>query len=158
MYQYRFNAWFFYVNGLFCSQMNQAYLLLGGNVGSREQQLAMAVSLLQERCGAIIDSSSFYETAAWGSTGQDPFLNLAVSLQTALSARDLIDEILHIEALMGRVRKEKYAPRVIDIDIIFFNHEVIAMPNLIVPHPEMQGICTGAVERDHSRLYPSTTV
>lgn len=138
MYQYSFNAWFFYANGLLCSQMNQAYLLLGGNTGDRQQQLTMAVSLLQERCGRVIDRSSYYETAAWGNTRQAPFLNLAVTLQTKLSARDLIEEILHIEALMGRVRKERYEPRVIDIDIIFFNHEVIAEPHLTVPHPEMQ--------------------
>ncbi len=139
MYQYSFNAWFFIANGLFCSQMNQAYLLLGGNVGRREQQLAMAVNLVQERCGAVIDRSSFYETAAWGNTGQAPFLNLAITLNTKLSAAELIGEILHIETLMGRVRKERYEPRVIDIDIIFFNHEVISKPQLTVPHPEMQG-------------------
>ena len=118
--------------------MNQAYLLIGGNVGSREQQLVMAANLLQEHCGTVVDRSSFYETAAWGNTSQAPFLNQALALQTKLSARELMGEILHIEALMGRVRKEKFEPRVIDIDIIFFNHEVICEPNLAVPHPEMQ--------------------
>ncbi|HUQ66226.1 MAG TPA: 2-amino-4-hydroxy-6-hydroxymethyldihydropteridine diphosphokinase [Flavitalea sp.] len=119
--------------------MNSAYLITGGNVGQRQEQLAYAASLIEERCGTIIDQSSIYETAAWGKTDQSSFLNQAIVLETSLNARDLLTEILYIENLMGRDRIEKYGPRIIDIDIIFFNHQVIRESGLVIPHPEMAG-------------------
>ena len=106
-------------------------------MGQRDEQLAYAARLIEERCGNIIDRSSLYETAAWGKTDQASFLNQALVLETTLNARDLLNEILYIENLMGRDRIEKYGPRIIDIDIIFFNHEVIRENGLSIPHPEM---------------------
>ena len=106
-------------------------------MGHREDQLAYAAKLIEERCGTVIDRSSLYETAAWGKTDQDSFLNQALVLETTLNARDLLHEILYIENLMGRDRIEKYGPRIIDIDIIFFNHQVIKEEGLTIPHPEM---------------------
>ena len=106
-------------------------------MGQRDEQLSYAARLIEERCGNIIDRSSLYETAAWGKTDQDSFLNQALVLETSLNARDLLHEILYIENLMGRDRIEKYGPRIIDIDVIFFNHDVIREPGLTVPHPEM---------------------
>jgi 2-amino-4-hydroxy-6-hydroxymethyldihydropteridine diphosphokinase len=117
--------------------MNSAYLITGGNMGQRNEQLAYAARLIEERCGNVIDRSSLYETGAWGKTDQDSFLNQALVLETSLNARDLLSEILYIENLMGRDRIEKYGPRIIDIDIIFFNHQVIREDGLMVPHPEM---------------------
>jgi 2-amino-4-hydroxy-6-hydroxymethyldihydropteridine diphosphokinase len=117
--------------------MNYAYLVTGGNIGDRQQELRFAARLLTERCGKIIDQSAIYETAAWGKTDQASFLNQALVLETSLKARDLMSEILYIEHLMGRDRGEKYGPRIIDIDIIFFNHEIINQADLVVPHPEM---------------------
>jgi 2-amino-4-hydroxy-6-hydroxymethyldihydropteridine diphosphokinase len=117
--------------------MNSAYLITGGNIGQRDEQLAYAARLIEERCGTIIDRSSLYETAAWGKTDQNSFLNQALVLITSLNARDLLTEILYIENLMGRDRLEKYGPRIIDIDIIFFNHQIIREDGLTVPHPEM---------------------
>ena len=106
-------------------------------MGQRDEQLAYAARLIEERCGTIIDRSSLYETAAWGKTDQESFLNQALVLETPLNARDLLHEILYIENLMGRDRIEKYGPRIIDIDIIFFNHQVIKEDGLTIPHPEM---------------------
>ena len=106
-------------------------------MGQRDEQLAYAARLIEERCGNIIDRSSLYETAAWGKTDQASFLNQALVLETSLNARDLLNEILYIENLMGRDRIEKYGPRVIDIDIILFNHQVIRENGLTIPHPEM---------------------
>lgn len=106
-------------------------------MGHREDQLAYAAKLIEERCGTVIDRSSLYETAAWGKTDQNSFLNQALVLETTLNARDLLHEILYIENLMGRDRIEKYGPRIIDIDIIFFNHQVIKEEGLTIPHPEM---------------------
>lgn len=117
--------------------MNYAYLLTGGNVGQRDQELAHAAKLLEERCGKIIDRSDIFETDAWGITDQNTFFNQALVLETRLTAKDLIKEILYIESLMGRERKEKFGPRIIDIDIIFFNHLIISEPGLVVPHPEL---------------------
>lgn len=106
-------------------------------MGQRDEQLAYAARLIEERCGTVIDRSSLYETAAWGKTDQNSFLNQALVLVTSLNARDLLNEILYIENLMGRDRVEKYGPRIIDIDIIFFNHQIIREDGLTIPHPEM---------------------
>lgn len=118
--------------------MNQAYLLIGGNIGSREENLATAGKLINEYCGMITKSSSVYETAAWGNTNQPAFLNQALEVQTGLNARQLMRRILKVEKMMGRIRKEKYGPRIIDIDILLFNNEIHNYPLLKLPHPEMQ--------------------
>lgn len=68
---------------------------------------------------------------------QGPFLNQALELRTTMRARELLDTLLSIELSLGRVREVKYGPRIIDIDIIFFNHDVIELPGLSVPHPQM---------------------
>jgi 2-amino-4-hydroxy-6-hydroxymethyldihydropteridine diphosphokinase len=118
--------------------MNKAYLLTGGNMGDRKARLQHAEHLLNEHCGKITASSSVYETAAWGKTDQPAFLNQALELSTTLNAKQLIRKILKLEKMMGRERKEKYGPRIIDIDILLFNDEVLDIPFLIVPHPELQ--------------------
>lgn len=117
--------------------MNTAYLLTGGNMGNREENLALAKHLLNEQCGRITAASSLYETAAWGNTDQPSFLNQALQLETTLTARQLIRRILKLEKQMGRVREEKYGPRIIDIDILLFNDEKHNYPLLKVPHPEL---------------------
>lgn len=129
----------FYCLGFTLQRMNSAYLITGGNMGQRKEQLAYAAKLIEERCGSIIDRSSIFETAAWGKTDQESFLNQALVLETTINARDLLNEILYIENLMGRDRIEKYGPRIIDIDIIFFNHQIIRENGLVIPHPEMAG-------------------
>lgn len=117
---------------------NTAYLLIGGNLGNRKENLLQAVSFINEKCGQVSKSSSLYETAAWGNTDQPAFLNQALELSTQLSARQLIRRILKIEIQMGRIRKEKLGPRIIDIDILFFNEEVYDLRFLKIPHPEIQ--------------------
>ena len=103
--------------------MNRAYLLTGGNLGNREDNLAKARELINGQCGIIITASSLYETAAWGKTDQPAFLNQALAVDTLLTAPQLLRRILKLEKQMGRVRKEKYGPRIIDIDILLFNEE-----------------------------------
>jgi 2-amino-4-hydroxy-6-hydroxymethyldihydropteridine diphosphokinase len=117
--------------------MNAAYLLIGGNTGDRLQYLQSAVEAIEKQCGKIKKKSSIYETAAWGNENQNSFLNLALEVSTELSAYELLDCILQIEESMGRIRKEKYGPRIIDIDILLFNEEIIDARNLKVPHPEL---------------------
>jgi 2-amino-4-hydroxy-6-hydroxymethyldihydropteridine diphosphokinase len=118
--------------------MNIAYLLTGGNLGDRAQNLHQAEQLLNKQCGTVIKKSSLYETAAWGNSNQPAFLNQALALETTLNAKQLIRKILKIEKIMGRVREEKYGPRLIDIDILLFNSEIINISFLKIPHPEMQ--------------------
>lgn len=118
--------------------MNRAYLLTGSNLGNKEENLAQATEMISKNAGIITSASSIYETAPWGHTDQPPFLNQALELSTALTARQLIRRILKTEKQMGRERKEKYGPRLIDIDILLFNDEKHNYPLLKVPHPEMQ--------------------
>jgi len=118
--------------------MNKAYLLSGGNMGNREKNLTLAREKVEQYCGRVTRSSSLYETAAWGKTDQPAFLNQALEVETQLDAEHLIMQVLEIEKSMGRKRKEKYSPRLIDIDILLFNSEQHNLPFLKVPHPEMQ--------------------
>lgn len=117
--------------------MNKAYLLIGGNMGNRKQNLGRAVKLLSS-LGEISALSGLYETAAWGNTNQPSFLNQAVLLETRLTARDLLEAVLAIETKMGRRREQKYGPRIVDIDILFYNRDIIHEPGLNIPHPEIQ--------------------
>ena len=117
--------------------MNIAYLLIGGNMGDRLQYLQRAVAAIEKHCGSVTKTSSVYETAAWGKEDQQSFLNQALELHTALPAHELLDSLLSIEEKIGRIREVKYGPRIIDIDILLFNDEVIDTRHLIIPHPEL---------------------
>lgn len=116
-----------------------AYLLLGGNLGDREANLVQAIALLSAQVGEVILVSALYETAAWGKTDQPAFLNQAIALQTNLTALEVLTRALAIEQELGRVRKDKWGERLIDIDLILFGDEIIDIPDkLQVPHPHMQ--------------------
>ncbi|MFC1224026.1 2-amino-4-hydroxy-6-hydroxymethyldihydropteridine diphosphokinase [Pedobacter sp. BG31] len=120
-------------------EYHTAYLLLGGNLGDRVANLKKAIVLLNDKVGGVLSVSSLYETAAWGKTDQPAFLNQAVALQTRLSALEVLDLALNIEQELGRVRKDKWGERLIDIDLILFGDQVINIPDkLQVPHPHMQ--------------------
>ena len=118
--------------------MNTVYLLLGSNMGNSEQQLFNAIENITQQIGKIINQSSLYTTAAWGESNQPDFLNQIIIVESEIMALPMLDIILSIEKKMGRVRTTKNAPRVIDIDILFFNKEVIATANLTIPHPEIE--------------------
>jgi 2-amino-4-hydroxy-6-hydroxymethyldihydropteridine diphosphokinase len=122
---------------VFSQYMNKAYLLIGGNTGQREQFLQEALDSLEATCGYITKKSSVYETAAWGNTDQSAFLNQALLIQTPFNAVELMTEILLVEEKMGRIRTEKYAPRIIDIDVLLFNKDIIESPLIQVPHPQL---------------------
>lgn len=118
--------------------MNIVYLLLGSNLKNPEQQLSSARNHIAVEIGEILNISSLYTTAAWGNTDQPDFLNQVIVVITDFSAETLMETILKIEAKMGRIRTQKNAPREIDIDILFFNNDIINLPELIVPHPLLQ--------------------
>jgi 2-amino-4-hydroxy-6-hydroxymethyldihydropteridine diphosphokinase len=118
--------------------MNIAYIAFGTNVGNREENINVALKMMEDRGLKIIKTSKIYVTEPYGYKDQPEFLNGAVVVETSLSCRELLNVLLNIEKDMGRVRHFKWGPRNIDLDIIFYNDEVIDEPDLKVPHPDMQ--------------------
>lgn len=118
--------------------MNTTYVLLGGNLGDRLQNLELAVSLMEQRVGATAKKSAIYVTKAWGKEEQPDFYNQVVCLKTELKPQELLNTLLRIEEEMGRVRHEKWAERMIDLDILFYNSDIIDTETLQVPHPHLQ--------------------
>lgn len=118
--------------------MNRTYLLLGSNMGNSRELIAEAIEQIEINTGKLIQESCLYSTAAWGNTDQPDFLNQVILIETKQLAEETLQSVLSIEKKMGRVRTVKNAPRIIDIDILFFNKMIIHLPELIVPHPEIQ--------------------
>ena len=106
-------------------------------MGDNRQQLNTATQLIEKKIGKIIRQSALYKTAAWGNTNQPDFLNQVIIVETTFAAAETLAAILLIEKKMGRIRTIKNAPRIIDIDILFFNKEIIHQKNLSVPHAEI---------------------
>jgi 2-amino-4-hydroxy-6-hydroxymethyldihydropteridine diphosphokinase len=117
--------------------VTRAYVGLGSNLGDRLENLLRAVRLLEERDVAVRRSSRVYETEPVGGPEQPDYLNAVVEVEAKGSARDLLETCLRIEDEMGRVREERWGPRVIDLDVLTFGEEEIDEPDLQVPHPRM---------------------
>ena len=117
--------------------MHKTLLLLGTNVGNKEENLLDARRMIGKDIGRIEMLSSMYETAAWGQEDQAAYLNQVLVVSTTKTAIELMRQILKIESDMGRVRLEKWAPRVIDIDILFFDNLVLHETGLHIPHPHL---------------------
>ena len=109
-------------------------LALGTNIEPREQYLKDALARIEENNLKIILESSVYETPAWGGVADQNFLNMCIEVETELEAYELLDTIQKIELELGRVRKEHWGNRTIDIDIITFDDLVFNDDRLIVPH------------------------
>ena len=118
--------------------MNTTYLLLGSNMGNSLVLLSTAIEQIEKQIGKRMLQSGLYATAAWGNSSQPDFLNQVIEVATSLDAAETLQTILAIEKIMGRTRTVKNAPRVIDIDILFFNNEIITQSDLTIPHPEIQ--------------------
>ncbi len=112
-----------------------AILLLGGNLGDRQSNLEKAAREIEVTIGSITARSSLYESEAWGKTDQPSFINQVLIVTTTLSPTNVLKAALTIEHTMGRVRTEKWGARLIDIDLLYFENQVIHSDNLIVPHP-----------------------
>jgi len=116
--------------------MKKAYLSIGSNIGDRMYYLNAAIKELQNQDEIIVlNSSSVYETSAWGVQDQDDFLNIVLEINTSLSANKLLKTCLGIEKNFDRKRVTHWGPRTIDIDILWYNNELIEKPDLKIPHP-----------------------
>jgi len=118
---------------------NTLVLSLGTNQGDKKANLNKAIELINNEIGTVITVSPIYEFPAWGFESE-PFFNCAISIHTMLDAQQTITKILETEQKLGRIRTDQvgYAARIIDIDIIACNEEIINETNLIIPHPLMQ--------------------
>lgn len=117
--------------------MNRAILMLGSNVGNSVQYLQEAKENIQKKAGNIALQSCMYKTAPWGNENQHDYLNQALELETELDSKSLLHLLLEIEQEAGRIRIKKNDPRTLDIDILFFNDEIMESGELILPHPRL---------------------
>jgi 2-amino-4-hydroxy-6-hydroxymethyldihydropteridine diphosphokinase len=116
-----------------------AYVGLGANLGEREATLQRAVELLAEEPEIeVVSTSELRETDPVGVVDQPRFLNGAVGLETSLSARELLDALLRVERILGRVRAgPRWGARTVDLDLLLYGDEVVDEPGLHVPHPRL---------------------
>jgi 2-amino-4-hydroxy-6-hydroxymethyldihydropteridine diphosphokinase len=116
-----------------------AFLGLGSNLGDRLANLQAAVDAIQAEPGLRVTASSrVWETKPVGGPPQPDYLNAVIRIETDLSARDLLDVARRVEARLGRVRKERWGARPIDVDVLLHDHEEVDEPDLVVPHPRMK--------------------
>jgi 2-amino-4-hydroxy-6-hydroxymethyldihydropteridine diphosphokinase len=115
-----------------------AYIGLGSNLGDRRKYIKSALKLLKENEHIKVASvSDLIETAPLGNTKQPKYINAVAEVNTTLSAEDLYKRLIEIESSFSRVRQKKWASRTIDLDLLLFGTDVINLPHLIVPHPQM---------------------
>ena len=118
--------------------MPQAFLGLGSNLGDRDANLRDAIAALSAASGVkVMRVSRFIETAPQGGPAQPAYLNAAAEIDTSLTPRQLLQFLLDIEAGLGRVRKEHWGPRTLDLDLLLYERRIIDEPDLVVPHPQM---------------------
>lgn len=114
---------------------HRVYLSLGSNIGNKRKNLLEAIRKIGELENTeVVKSSTILETEPFGYLEQDNFLNTCLEVKTLMTAQEFLKEILQIELDMGRVREIKWGPRIIDIDILFYDKEIIEEDNLAVPH------------------------
>lgn len=115
-----------------------AYIGLGSNVGDRRASIDSAVASLRCSPGVrVLRRSDLRETAPEGVAGQPAFLNGALEIETTLEPAVLLDRLLEIERALGRVRRERWGPREIDLDLLLYGDRVVKTERLVVPHPRM---------------------
>ena len=116
------------------------YLGLGTNLGNKAANLHAAVHLISGKIGRVISLSSFYATAPWGFESENSFLNAAICVETSLSPLEVLHATQAIERTLGRTQKSAdgiYHDRIIDIDLLLYNKEIIKTAELTLPHPLM---------------------
>ena len=120
------------------SNKARAFIGAGANLGEPVRQIRQALDALQKSPGIkFLGASSLYRTQPVGPVEQPPFINAVFALEAEIGPHDFLSLLLDIERNMGRVRKERWGPRVIDLDLLFFGEEIIEEPGLEVPHPRL---------------------
>lgn len=117
--------------------MHNLYLHLGSNQGNRKQILDNCLIQISERIGKITSKSSIYETEPWGLKDQPDFLNMAVEVKTKLTVSEVFNISKEIEQDLGFPKQVKWGPRSIDIDILYYDQEIIDTEKLKLPHPQL---------------------
>lgn len=115
--------------------MHTVFLLTGSNIGDSYAHLQQARQAIASTAGKVITASSVYKTEPWGNKEQQDFLNQVLQVNTLLEPADLLKTVLQIESVMGRNRQHKWEPRIIDIDILFYDNLVVETGDLKIPHP-----------------------
>jgi deoxyguanosine kinase len=130
------------------SKLNYLYLGLGSNLGNKLNNIHLAYRHVQNEIGNITRKSYIYETPPWGFNSHDVFFNSVILVRTELSAKEVLSKIKYIETELGRVTSFKigYSSRIIDIDILVFNNDIVESETLIIPHPH--------VDKRNFVLYP----
>lgn len=118
--------------------MADAALGLGSNLGDKRGNLTRAITRLADQGLRIIARSADYRTPPWGPVAQDWFVNACLLVRTGHSPRALLDLCLKVESELGRVRDQRYGPRMIDIDILTYDDLVLDSPALTIPHPRLR--------------------
>ena len=138
----------------------KAFVGIGSNLGEREAMIRLALDdLARLPQTTLVRASSLYDTEPVGETEQPNFLNAVVQLDTELTARQLLWNLLLIEKRLGRVRTQKWGPRTMDLDLLLFGSQVIEEPDLRVPHPELTRrsfVLVPLVELDPMLVHPVT--
>ncbi len=142
------------------------YLCIGGNLGEREANLEETRMFIEFNFGDIVAISSVYESEAWGMQDAPPFLNQVVCIESSLTNKELLQEVLELEDFYGRERSdEEYLSREMDVDILLIDMEILDDEKLKVPHPRMQDrkfvlmpLCEIAPELEHPELKKSIAV
>jgi 2-amino-4-hydroxy-6-hydroxymethyldihydropteridine diphosphokinase len=116
-------------------ELNRTFLLLGSNLGDRVNNLEKAIALIDLHIGLVLKRSSVYETKPWGKSDQPDFLNMALIIKSSLGPEQILSHALSIEHKMGRSRIEKWGARLIDIDLLYVESEIINTAELTLPHP-----------------------
>ncbi len=138
----------------------KAFIGLGSNLGERETMIRQALeglSILPDT--ELIRASSLYDTEAVGDAEQPNYLNAVAQIDTLLTARQLLWNLLLIEKRLGRVRAQKWGPRTIDLDLLLYGDLIVEEPDLSVPHPEITRrafVLVPLVELEHSLVHPGT--
>jgi 2-amino-4-hydroxy-6-hydroxymethyldihydropteridine diphosphokinase len=118
--------------------VTRAYVGLGANLGRREETLREAVAILDRASDVdVVAVSGLRETEPVGPIAQPMFLNGVVALDTTLSARELLELLLDVERSLGRIREERWGPRVVDLDLLLYGDDVVDEPGIEVPHPRL---------------------
>ncbi len=120
--------------------MNEAILALGSNLGNRKENLKLAIKKINSLDNTTIDSvSGFYETEPFEVPDkQNKYINCCIKVSTDLNPEGLLEKCLQIESSMGRTRPYRFAPRIIDIDLLLYENEIINTEKLTLPHPRMK--------------------